>query len=150
MQSFVEQLKESGTAKEFLQQYKKIGRMIENKRAEMEQWQMIATGTTSFSSGERVQSSGSQQKMADAIVRFVDIENEIKNDINKLIDAREDIVNVIQQLKWYEYDLLHKVYIQNYTLAEVAYMNEKSYTSITTAHGRALKSVQRILDERRK
>ena len=50
-------------AKDYLNQISKIDRLIENKIAEMEYWKAIATGTTAYSEGDRVQSTGSKEKM---------------------------------------------------------------------------------------
>lgn len=137
-------------AKEFLRQLKKLDKMIENKLIEKEQWKAIATGTTAQMGGERVQSSGSQQKMADAVGQYIDIENEINETIDKLIDKKKDVISVIEQLPFTEYDLLHLVYVQYVTLEEAANHYGNSYSWATTVHGRALKNVNRILDERDK
>ena len=135
-------------AKEFLKQLKKLDCMIENKIIEKEQWKSIAEGTGMNSEGERVQSSGSQQKMADAVNRYVDIEKEIDRFIDRLIDTKKDVISVIEQLNATEYDFLHKVYVQYLTLDDVADMYDKSHSWAITTHGRALQKVQRILDER--
>lgn len=135
-------------AKDFLKQLKKLDCLIENKTIEKEQWKAIATGTTAQMGGERVQSSGSKQKMADAINRCVDIENEIDRCIDSLIDRKKDVTGVIEQLNTIEYDVLHKIYVQNLSFDEVAGAYGKTYTWATTMHGRALKSVQKILNER--
>lgn len=135
-------------AKSFLLQMKKLDKMIENKMVEKEQWIDIAQGTTAMLGSERVQSSGSQQKMADAVERFIEIENEIDECIGKLIEAKKDVISVIEMLDVVEYDFLHKVYVQYIDLKEVAVMLGKKYTWATTTHGRALQNVQRILDER--
>jgi DNA-directed RNA polymerase specialized sigma24 family protein len=136
-------------AKEFLQQPKRIDCVIENKLAEKDQWKNIALGTTaSGSEGERVQASGNQQKMENAIVKYLDIEKEIDQDIDRLIETKMDVIRVIEQLNPAEYNLLHKVYIQYFTLKEAAYKCDMSYSAATTAHGRALANVQRILDKR--
>ena len=145
-------------AKNFLKQLKKLDKMIENKILEKAQWRSIAVGTTSSSQSvkingvlhnmEKVQSSGNQQKMADAIDRYVDIESEINQCIDRLIDTKKDVINVIEQLNTTEYDLLHKVYVQYLTLEDVADAYDKTYSWATTVHGRALKHVQKILDER--
>ena len=116
---------------------------------ECAQWRSIATGTTAQMGGERVQSSGSQQKMADAVDRYVDIENEIDKFIDKLVDKKKDVISVIEHLNATEYDILHKVYVQYFTLDEVAEMYEKTYSWATTVHGRALRNVQKILDSRK-
>ena len=136
-------------AKNYLRQLNKLDKLISNKMAEKARWQEIARGTTSFSSGERVQSSGNQQKMASAVERYVDIEFEIVQSIDALIDKRLEIIGVIEQLNAAEYDLLHKVYVQYMTLYEAAEALNKSYSWVTTIHGRALKNVQRLLDERK-
>jgi len=135
-------------AKTFLNQLRKLDKMIENKLAEKAQWKAIATGTSASIGGERVQSSGSQQKMADAIDRYVDIEKEIDEQVDALIDKRQDVIRIIEQLNATEYDLLHKVYVQYITLYEVADIYGNTYSWATTVHGRALKNVQAILDRK--
>lgn len=136
-------------AKAFLQQIVKLDKMIENKTFEVEQWKAIANGTTAQMGGERVQSSGSQQKMADAIVKYIELENEVANQIDILIDTKKDVIRVIEQLDPIEYDILHKCYVQHFTLYEVAALYGNSYSWATTKHGNALKNVQRILDGRK-
>lgn len=135
-------------AKDFMCQLKKLDNMITNKLFEKEQWLSIAYNTTARTGGERVQSSGSQQKMADAVGMYIDMEAEINACIDKLVDTRRDIISVIENLNAIEYDLLHKVYVQDISLYEVAGMYGKTYSWATTIHGRALKHVQNILDKR--
>lgn len=135
-------------AKQFLNQLKKLDKMIENKLAEKARWKALALGTTAQNGGERVQSSGSQQKMADAVCRYIDIEKEIDEQIDKLVDTRQEVISVIEKLKTTEYDLLHKVYVQYLSLYEVADIYGNTYSWATTVHGRALKNVQAILDGR--
>ena len=136
-------------AKDFLRQLEKLDRMIENKIIEKQQWKAIAMGTSSHSDGERVQSSGRQQKMADAIDKYIDIEAEIDNCIDTLVDTKKEVISVIEQLNTTEYDILHKVYVQYKTLYEVADIYGNSYSWVTTVHGRALKNVQGILDRKK-
>ena len=137
-------------AQYFLKNLKKLDNMIQNKLIEKEQWKALALGTTASLGGERVQSSGCQQKMADAVNRYIDIEREIDQCIDALVDAKKDVINVIEQLEAKEYDLLHKVYIQDITLEDVADMYGRTYSWSSSTHGRALANVQRILDERKK
>lgn len=130
-------------------QLKKIDKIIENKLIEREQWKSIAMGTTSHSDGERVQSSGSQQKMADAIGRYIDIESEIDRCIDRLVATKQDVISVIEQLDTTEYDLLHVVYVQYLTLEDFAEQYGKSYRWAAGVHGRALVNVLKILEERK-
>lgn len=131
-----------------MNQIEKLNVMINNKMIEVEQWKSIATGTTAHSDGERVQSSGSQQKMADAVGKYVDIEKEINECIDRLVDVKNDVIRTIEQLPVIEYDLLHMVYVQQRSLDEAASKYRKSYTWATTIHGNALKHVQDILDRK--
>lgn len=137
-------------AKSFLLQLNKLDKMIRNKLIEKEQWQAIAMGTTAQMGSERVQSSGSQQKMADAIGRYIDMEAEIDRCIDELIDTKKDVISVIEQLDAIEYDILHVVYVQYLTLEDFADKYDRSYRWATSVHGRALQNVQRILDKREK
>lgn len=149
--------------KVFLNQLKKLDAMIENKMIEREQWKAIAEGVTAGGTSvivldkkgkqhlhnmEKVQASGNPQKMADAIHKMIEIDDEIALCIDKMIEAKKDVLAVIEKLSAAEYDIIHKIYVQHLNLYEVAAMSDRSYSSITTLHGRALKSVQNILDER--
>ena len=147
-------------AKDFLRKARKLDCMIANKMAEMEQWRTLATSTTAASApetGVRVQSSGSQQRMADAIDRYIELEEEINRCIDKLIDAKKEIICVIEQLSTTEYDVLHKMYVGVVVSSQIVYLSfdevaekyDKSRSWATTVHGRAMKSVQKILDAQR-
>lgn len=129
-------------AKKFLQQVEKLDKMIENKMAEKALWEAVAMGITPQTGGERVQSSGSQHRMADAIEKYIDIEKEIK----ERMEERKAIIAVIEQLDAVEYDILHKVYVLHRELMDVAEDRGRSYSWITTMHGAALAKVQIILD----
>ncbi len=138
----------TSTAKEYLKQIEKLDLMIDNKIAEIAQWKSVALKVTAFSEGERVQSSGSKQKMADAINRCIDIEEEVNQLIDNLYEVKRDIISTIEQLNATEYNILHKVYVQHESLQDVADDYGKAYTWITTVHGRALKNVQEIIEKR--
>ena len=146
-------------AKKYLQQVNKLNKLIENKMIEKEQWKSIATSTTAGGNAtvkingeqvalERVQSSGNPQKMADAVCKYVEIEKVIDECIDRYINMKAEVIRMIEQLPAVEYDILHKIYIQGKTLEDVADIYGKSYSWITTAHGRAIKGVQDMLDRR--
>ena len=137
-------------AKEYLRQLQKLDRLIENKLAEKEQWKAMATSTTQQLSADRVQTSGNPQKMADAICKMIEIEGEIDACIDNLINTKREVISTIERLNPIEYDLLHKMYVQYFTLDDIAIKNNKSYSWATTIHGIAMKKVQRMLDEREK
>lgn len=136
-------------AKEYLLQLKKLDKLIENKLAEKEQWKAMATSSTQQLSADRVQTSGNPQKMADAVCKIVEIEAEIDAFVDKLIDTKREVISTLERLNPTEYDLLHKVYVQYFTFEQVAEKHNKSYSWVTTVHGRGLKNVQQIIDRRK-
>lgn len=136
-------------AKEYLLNISKIDKLIENKIAEMENWKAIAMGTTAYSEGDRVQSTSAKEKMADAVARYLDMEAEVNAEIDRLIDTKQEVISTIERLKVDEYDVLHKIYVQGKSFQEVAIDKGKSYSWVTSKHGRALANLQKILDGRK-
>ena len=136
-------------AKDYLKQVEKLDLRIKNKLIEQQQWRDIAMGITANMEGERVQSTGAKTKMADAVERCVDMEAEIDRLIDILIDTKKEVIQTIEKLdSATEYNFLHLKYIQFLSLQEIADYYGRDYGWATTVHGRALKSVQEILDGR--
>ena len=133
------------TSKEYLEQIKKLDTLISNKLAESRQWLDLALNITSKTDGERVQSTGDQQKMSSAVNKCIDIEREVNALIDEYIIKKKEIIKVIEQLPEAEYDVLHKIYVQYKTLYEVADERDIAYSWATSIHGRALKMLDEIL-----
>lgn len=64
-------------AEQHLGMIRQIKKRIERKEREVERWHDAAYGIGYNMDGERVQSSSSYDKMADAVVRFSDCESEL-------------------------------------------------------------------------
>lgn len=156
-------------AKDYLRLMSKIDRLIENKLAEKDQWKAVAFGSSGSNTVmingvphemDRVQSSGNQQRMADAITRYVDIEREINDYIDLLVDVKKDVISVIEQLSADQYDVIHKMFVgvavkekgrtytRYMTVKEVAAHYDRSESWVKNKRGDGLKNVQRILDRR--
>ena len=135
------------TAKEYLNQIRKLDKLIENKLSELEHWRMVATGITSSFGGERVQTSGGRSKMEDAVCSYIDSQAELVEMAEELTRKRMELISTIEELPVAEYDLLYRRYVQDKDLYTIADELGKSYSSVTTLHGRALASVQKIINE---
>lgn len=133
-------------AKEFLKQYKKQQRIIASCWEEVARWKDVALSITGHTDGERVQSSGSKQKMADAVVSYSDIEADIKRRIAEAKDIQNEIVRTIAKLDESEYTVLHGVYILGKQYKEIAASENKSVSWATSLHGTALANLQQLLD----
>ena len=134
--------------KDYLGQLEKLDALIDNKLAEKDFWWSKAINTTPTLSADKVQSSSNQQKMMEAADRHMALEAEIDAYVDKLIDTKKEIIKTIELLNATEYDLLHKVYIQKWEFKDYAVHKKKSYSWVTTVHGRALQHLQKILNER--
>lgn len=134
------------TAKEYCEQLKKIDTIIKNKLIEKKQWLDLALNVTPSMDGERVQSSGNQQKMADAMDNLIDVERQINEYIDELCEKKQDVIKTIEQLPELEYDVLHQIYVQYKSLYEVADDRNITYSWVTSIHGRALKMLDDVLN----
>ena len=117
---------------------------------EVAMWKDIALSTTGCMEGERVQSSGNKEKMANAVISYTDIEEDIKQRIAEAKEIQNKIVRTIARLNKYEYCVLHGFYILGKQFKEIAAKEGKSVSWATSMHGTALESLQAILDAENK
>lgn len=117
-----------------------IDSKIKNKTYELETLREIAEGS-GIGSGERVQSSGSQQKMADAVIKYADIEREIE----QLKAERRLFIERIESLPRPCYVVMHDVYIKGFTLIESSRFNGEKDNWGKNTHARAKKELMRML-----
>ena len=144
-------MRKKRNAQVYLEEVELLDARIKNKLIEQMQWRDIALGITANMEGERVKSStNTKSKMADAVAKCVDMEREIDSLIDNLIDLKKDVIQTLEMLDNATEDkLLHLRYIQYVPLKDIADMWGWEYTNVTTTHGRAITSVQRILDRRK-
>lgn len=140
-------MRQKSEAQIYLEQYEMLFVQMECKIAERQQWHDLAFSITQQMGGERVQSSGSKSKMTDAYDRCIAMEKEISEEIAIVAWKMEEIKQTLGQLdNPTEYKVLHQKYIQFKQLKTIAENFKADYTWATTVHGRALKSVQDVLD----
>lgn len=143
----VVRVRDKSSAQRYLERVEMVDSIIMNKLIEHRQWKDLALGITANMGGERVQSSGSKSKMADALNKCIDMEAEIDGLMDKLIAMKREAVSILERLdNPYYYRLLHARYIQYIPLKDIAAKWETEYTNITSAHGRALDCVQKIME----
>lgn len=143
-------MRQKSEAQRYLEQVEMLDAVIRNKLIEQRQWREIALGITANMEGERVQSSGSQSKMADAIDKCVDMEAEIDSLVDRLIDTKREVIQTIEQVDspiWY--NILHMRFIQFKELQEIADHYGRDYDWAATTQGRGIANVQKILDARK-
>lgn len=132
----------------FLERVELVEQIVPNKLIERQQWQDLALSITAQMEGERVQSSGTKSKMADAVERCYDMEAEVLGAVEKLIAEKQAVVATLERLdNPTYYKILHMRYIQHIELEDIADAIGIEYSNLTTTHGRALKQVEVLMDK---
>lgn len=130
-----------------LERIQMIDKLIDRKLEDVEKWKAKALSTTAPMGGERVQASGSQQKMADAVAEYLDIYAELEAEINALIDEKYKIIRLIERLDIKEYDVLYLHYVEGLEFGVIAAKYGKSYNWATEVKRKGIRHLQELIDE---
>lgn len=131
------------TAREYVKQLERIDILIASKAAEKARWEALALDTGARQSGDRVQGSGNQQKMAGAVESAVDIDVEIAS----LQAQRHEITRTLEKLQVDEFWMLNAVYGKHVSIGQAAWERGKSYSWGRTLHNRAMENLEKILND---
>lgn len=85
------------TVKEYLSQAYRIDQRINSKLEQVASLRALATKATSTLSDTPPSGSRNVQSMENVIVKIIDLENEINEDIDTLVDLKREIVGVIKR-----------------------------------------------------
>lgn len=136
-------------AKDYLKEIKRIDDSINADIEELAMLEALATKTTAVMGGERVQSSGSQQKMADCVVKITDMKSQISDEIEQLIALKRearDLICLVENSACRM--LLHKRYFSYKTWEQIAVEMNYTYKWVSGGlHGMALAQFQKVLDK---
>ena len=130
-------------AEQYLERIKKIDAMIKNKLRDRARWIEVSQSLGGASDGDRVLSSPNPHRGADAIGNYVDLEREI----DALKEERVEIIKNIERLPVEEYDVIYKLYVEDYTRKELAYHYGKSIDWVKERKKRGLLLIQSMLDK---
>ena len=127
------------TAKEYLGQAYRIDQRINSKLEQVASLRALATKATSTLSDTLQGGSRNVQAMEATIVKIVDLENEINEDIDTLVDLKQEIVGVIKHIQNPEYQtLLELRYLCFYSWEKVAVEMEYDLRYMHKLHRKAL------------
>jgi len=133
----------------YLKQIKIMDAKINSDIEELASLEALATKTTAALGGERVQSSGSQQKMADCIAKIMDMKEQINREIDAFIKYKQEARCVLTACDADCITLLHKRYFQFKTWEQIAVDMCYTYKWVSGGlHQKALSQVQKVLDEK--
>lgn len=133
-------------AKEYLEGIKKLDNIINSLIAEYESIKDMTTKITASTEGERVLSSGSQQKMADMVAKMVDFQDNINSKVEQYINMRMNILEVLDLLENADYiAVLYKRYYEYKKWEQIACEMGIGWRGTLKLHGRALAALENIL-----
>lgn len=134
----------------YLGQIKVMDAKINADIGELEQLEALAAKTTSVMGGERVQASGSQQKMEDCVVKIVGMKEQINREIEEFINYKKEARQILSGCSADCITILHKRYFQFKTWEQIAVDMNFTYKWVSGGlHQRALSQFQRVMDERK-
>jgi hypothetical protein len=137
------------TAKEYLEQVRRLNNEINSLIVEYEMMQTLATKVTASCEGERVQASGNQDKIGSAVVKLIEYQEKINRKIDAYVDMRDDILQVLHKLSRAEYiDVLYKRYFEFKKWEQIACEIFMGFRGTLKLHAKALNELDRILEKR--
>lgn len=134
------------TAEEFLEQYGTIMATIRRKKRLKDNCEKQAENITSHLTPDKVQSSGSLQKMAEAIEEALDLEKEIKELFTLKNKVRKEIESVLNQISVKSCDILYEKYLILTSVEDIATVIDRSEDTVDRLIKEGQAEVQRILN----
>ena len=126
------------TAKEYLRSIKYLDNAINAKQAELDRLKrdMCSIRGVSYDSDKVQGGITDSMKIVDKII---ELNNVINAEIDKLVDLKAEAHNKIEKVCNEKFiSLLTDIYINGYTLEQVAEKADKTYMTICRWHGQAL------------
>lgn len=134
------------TAKEYLSQARYLDMRINSKIQQVEALNDLATSATSALTGMPHSPNKATSKMADAVAKIVDLQNEINHDIDALVDLKKEISKTIKAVPNVELQtLLEKRYLCFQSWEKVAVDMGYSMHHLYKLHNMALELCEDIL-----
>ena len=129
-------------AKEYLKQVKLLDVKIRQRKIELAGLKEDATCTGAFDySSEKVQTSAKADSMSKKVAKYVDLEKEIHEDIERFTELKHKVIGQIHMLDEPKYiNVLFMKYIEYKDLKEIAKELDYSYGRIKHIHGFALEA----------
>jgi len=122
--------------KEYLMQAYRIDQRINSKLEQIASLHDLATkATVTYSDMPRNPNKG-KSKIEDAIIKIMELEDEINHDIDKLVDLKTDITHLIKNLDSHEYQII----------LEQRYLCFKSWEQIAVDMGFSIQHTFRLHD----
>lgn len=133
-------------AKEYLSQARFLDMRINSKIQQIASLNDLATKCTSTISDMPRNPNRGGSRMADAIIKIIDLEEAINRDIDMLVDLKREIMSTIKSVANTEYQtILEKRYLCFISWEQIAVDMNYSMQYAFRMHDRALREIDIIL-----
>ncbi len=131
------------TAKEYLSQAFWVDVGIGSKLDQLDRLNALATKATTTFSEVPYSGTPDPHRREDIIVKIIDLEDRIKDEMRRLVDLKEEIMTKISAVEDPEQRyLLEKRYLEFKKWEDIADEMYRSLRSIYRLHGEALKNIR--------
>ena len=137
------------TTREYLKQIRSIDLQIDIKLGLLSRLRALATKASTVLSDMPRGDSPNLQPMETIVVNMIDLENEVNRDIDRLIDLKREILQIIQNVRDPRYQsLLEMRYLGYMKWEDIAEQLECDVRTVYRTHEGALRAVNSILRKR--
>ena len=138
-------------AKEYLKQAYRVEQRVKSKLDQIEALRSMASSVTSSIGTEPVVHPGNHTSMQDTVIRIMEAEQELNEEIDELVEIKRDIKQTIDMIP----DVTLRLVLEKRDLCflkweQIAVDMYYSLRSVQEKYREAVREVQRILDERGK
>ena len=136
-------------AKEYLNQAYRMEQRVKSKLDQIEALRSMASSVTSSLGTEPVVHTRNQTSMQDTVIRIMEAEQELNDEIDALVDIKRDIKQTIDLIP----DVTLRLVLEKRDLCfqkweQIAVDMYYSLRSVQEKYREAVRAVQKILDER--
>ena len=136
-------------AKVYLSQAYRLDQQINSKLEQVSALRQLATKATSSIHAERVSGTTQRSPMENAVLKLIDLEYEINDDIDRLVDLKRELNALISAIDNHAYRIVLELrYLSGNTWEEVAGIMGYDLRWIYRLHGKALQEAAAKLTTR--
>ena len=125
------------TAKEYLSQAYRLDQRIRSKQEQIASLNDLATDCSATLTGMPRNPNRGGSRIADAVLKIIDLENEIAKDMERLVELKAEITTTIKAVECIEYQLI----------LEKRYISDKSWPEIAVDLGYKMRHLYKLHDE---
>lgn len=125
------------TAKEYLCQAYRLDQRIRSKQEQIASLNDLATDCSATLTGMPRNPNHGESRIADAVLKIIDLENEIAKDMERLVELKAEIITTIKAVECIEYQLI----------LEKRYISDKSWPEIAVDLGYKMRHLYKLHDE---